>query len=225
MNLLLAEDDERLGKLIFHLLEKEFNLVDWVKNGQDACDHALYTEYDVVILDWMMPKLNGIDTCKKLRQNGFKGGVIFLTAKDAVEDVVVGLDSGADDYLIKPFRFEELAARLRALLRRKEKPFEELLCCKDIALDLNTHEVKRNGEIIELSKKEYELLEILLRNKHQVMTREVLIERIWGFDVDITPNALDALVKLLRKKIDQQGIPSIIQNVRGVGYRLRDQDV
>ncbi|MFB6469467.1 response regulator transcription factor [Cytobacillus sp. Hz8] len=225
MNLLLAEDDERLGKLIYHLLEKEFNLVDWVKDGKAALDYALFTEYDCIILDWMMPKLNGIETCKKLRDKGYKGGILFLTAKDAIEDVVTGLDCGADDYLIKPFKFEELSARLRAILRRKEKPFEEVLCWDDIELDLNTHEVRRNGEIIDLSKKEYELLEILLRNKHQVMTRDVLIERIWGFDVDVTPNALDALVKLLRKKIDQKGSPSLIQNIRGVGYKLRDEDV
>ncbi|WP_075980055.1 response regulator transcription factor [Bacillus massilinigeriensis] len=225
MNLLLAEDDERLGKIIYHLLKKEFNLVDWVRDGQDACDHALFTDYDIIILDWMMPKLNGIDACKKIRKNGYKGGIMFLTAKDALEDVVAGLDSGADDYLIKPFKFEELSARLRALLRRKEKPFEEFLSCNGIQLNLNTHEVKRNGQFIDLSKKEYELLEIFLRNKHQVMTREVLIERIWGFDVEVTPNALDALVKLLRKKIDQKGKQSMIQNIRGVGYKLRDQDV
>ena len=221
MNILFAEDDESLGKLIFHLLQKEFNRVDWVKEGQAAYDYAMLTDYDVIILDWMMPKLNGVEVCDRIRKKGYKGGIIFLTAKDALEDVVKGLDAGADDYLIKPFKFEELAARLRALSRRTEKPFEEILSCEDLQLNLNTHIVKRNGQAIELSKKEYELLELLLRNKHQVMTREVLIERIWGFDVDITENALDALVKLLRKKVDLPGTPSIIKNVRGVGYKLR----
>ena len=225
MNILFAEDDERLGKMIFHLLEKEFNRVDWVKNGKDAFDYSLYTEYDVVVLDWMMPELNGIETCQKIRKKGYKGGILFITAKDSVEDVVTGLDSGADDYLVKPFKFEELAARLRALSRRTEKPFEELITCNDLELNLNTHEVKRNGEIIELSKKEYELLKLLIRNKHQVMTRELLLERIWGFDVDISQNALDALVKLVRKKIDCMGEVSYIQNIRGVGYKLRDRDV
>lgn len=222
MNVLFAEDDESLGKLIFHLLQKEFYRVDWVKDGQSAYDYAMLTDYDVIILDWMMPNLSGIETCERLRKKGYKGGIIFLTAKDSLEDVVIGLDSGADDYIIKPFKFEELAARLRALSRRTEKPFEEILSFDDLQLDLNTHVIKRNGHVIELSKKEYELLELLLRNKHQILTREVLLERIWGFDVDITENALDALVKLVRKKIDLPGKPSIIKNVRGVGYKLRD---
>lgn len=224
MNILFAEDDENLGKLIFHLLQKEFHRADWVKDGQAAYDFAMLTDYDVIILDWMMPKLNGIETCKKLRKNGYKGGILFLTAKDSLDDVVTGLDSGADDYLIKPFKFEELSARLRALYRRTEKPFEEVLTAGDLELNLNTHVVKRNGQMIELSKKEYDLLELLLRNKHQVLTREVIIERIWGFDVDITENALDALIKLVRKKVDQPGKPSIIKNVRGVGYKLRDNN-
>ena len=222
MNILFAEDDESLGKLIFHLLQKEFHRVDWVKDGQSAYDYSMLTDYDVIILDWMMPKLSGIETCKKLRKRGYKGGILFLTAKDSLEDVVTGLDSGADDYLIKPFKFEELAARIRALSRRTEKPFEEILSVDDLQLNLNTHVVNRNGEIMELSKKEYDLLELLLRNKHQVLTREIIIERIWGFEVDITENALDALVKLVRKKVDQPGKPSIIKNVRGVGYKLRD---
>ena len=153
MNILLAEDDERLGKLIYHLLKKEFNSVDWVKNGKVAYDYTLFSEYDVIVLDWMMPYLNGIETCKRLRKRGYKGGILFLTAKDSLEDVVAGLNSGADDYLIKPFKFEELAARLRALSRRAEKPFEERFSCKDLELNLSTHEVKRNGEIIELSKR------------------------------------------------------------------------
>lgn len=222
MNILFAEDDESLGKLIFHLLQKEFHRVDWVKDGQNAFDYAMLTDYDVIILDWMMPLLSGIETCEKLRKRGYKGGIIFLTAKDSLEDVVVGLDSGADDYIIKPFKFEELSARLRALSRRREKPFEESLSFEDIQLDLNKRVVKRNGQVMELSKKEYELLELLLRNKHQILTREVLLERIWGLDVDITENALDALVKLVRKKIDLPGRPSIIKNVRGVGYKLRE---
>ncbi|MHC0039636.1 response regulator transcription factor [Pseudoneobacillus sp. C159] len=222
MNILFAEDDENLGKLIFHLLRKEFHRVDWVRDGQSAYDYAMLTVYDVIILDWMMPRLSGIETCEKLRKKGYKGGIIFLTAKDSLEDVVIGLDTGADDYIIKPFKFEELAARLRALSRRKEKPFEEILSFDNIQLDLNTHVVKRDSEVIELSKKEYELLELLLRNKHQILTREVLIERIWGFDVDVTENALDALVKLVRRKIDLPGRPSIIKNFRGVGYKMRD---
>ncbi|WP_071393220.1 response regulator transcription factor [Bacillus tuaregi] len=225
MDILFAEDDEGLGKLIFHLLQKEFNRVEWVKDGRSAYEYALLTDFDVVILDWMMPEMNGLEVCSRLRKKGYKGCIIFLTAKDSIEDVVSGLDSGADDYLVKPFKFEELAARLRALSRRIERPFEEILSCNGLQLNLNTHVVERKGQTIELSRKEYALLELLLRNKHQTMTREVLLERIWGFDVDVTENALDALVKLVRKKIDLPGQPSMIKNVRGVGYTLRDGHV
>ncbi|WP_394239359.1 response regulator transcription factor [Niallia oryzisoli] len=225
MDILFAEDDESLGKLIYHLLKKEFNRVEWVKDGSSAYDYALVSDYDVVILDWMMPGLSGVEVCSRLRKNGYKGCILFLTAKDSIEDVVTGLDSGADDYLVKPFKFEELAARLRALSRRIEKPFEEILSCDGLQLHLNTHVVERNGKAIELSRKEYALVELLLRNKHQTMTREVLLDRIWGFEVDVTENALDALVKLVRKKIDLPGKPSIIKNVRGVGYTLRDGHV
>ena len=132
MNILFAEDDESLGRLIFHLLQKEFHRVDWVKDGQSAYDYAMFSDYDVIILDWMMPKLSGIETCEMLRKNGCKAGILFLTAKDSLEDVITGLDSGADDYLIKPFKFEELAARLRALSAGKKnllkKFFQQWIC-------------------------------------------------------------------------------------------------
>lgn len=223
MNILFAEDDENLGKMVDHLLQKEYARVDWVKDGQSAYVYATSTDYDLIILDWMMPKLSGVDVCKRLRKDGFQGGILFLTAKDSVTDVVEGLDCGADDYIIKPFKFEELVARIKALSRRVDKPYEEILTAGDLELNLNTHVVKRNDVVIELSKKEYELLELLLRNKHQVLSREIIIERIWGFDVEVTDNALDALVKLVRKKVDEPGRPSIIKNIRGVGYKLRDK--
>lgn len=225
MNILFAEDDESLGKLMHHLLQKDFGRVDWVKDGKAACEYARFTDYDVIILDWMMPGLNGIEACSSLRSSGYKGGILFLTAKDSIEDVVQGLDAGADDYLIKPFKFEELAARLRALSRRMEKPFEEVLIYDDLQLNLSRRAVYRGGQMIELSKKEYDLLELLIRNKNHILTREVLLDRLWGFDVDITENALDALIKLLRKKVDLPGKPSVVKNVRGVGYKLREDHV
>lgn len=225
MNILLAEDDESLGKVVHHLLSKDFSRVDWVKDGEMAFDYAITTDYDVVILDWMMPKLNGIQVCHKLRNIGFNGGVLFLTAKDSMEEVVQGLDSGADDYIIKPFKYEELSARLRAVSRRMEKPYEEILGYDSFQLNLNARTLTCSGNLIELSKKEYDLLELLFRNQNQVLTRDVLIERIWGFEVDVTENALDALVKLVRKKVEQPGKPSIIKNVRGVGYKLREKNV
>jgi DNA-binding response OmpR family regulator len=225
LNILLAEDDERLGKLIHHMLKKEFHLVDWVKNGQDAYDYARLSEYDVLLLDWMMPGKSGIDICKEIRKEGYKGGIVFITAKDALEDMVLGLDSGADDYIIKPFEFEELLARIRAVSRRKDKVIENILEAGNLSLNLTTHLVSKNHEPIDLSKKEYHLLELLLRNKNQVMPREVLFEKIWGFDNYVSENALDSLVKLVRKKIDSPSTPSIIQTVRGIGYMVREQDV
>lgn len=225
MNILLAEDDEKLGKLIHHMLQKEMHMVDWVKNGNDAYDYARLTDYDCILLDWMMPGQSGINVCKQIRKHGYQGGIIFITAKDSVEDMVLGLDSGADDYIVKPFQFEELLARLRAVSRRKEKVFEETLQVGDLTLNMTTHIATKNGEAIDLSRKEYHLIELLLRNKNQVISREILFEKIWGFDTFVSENALDSLVKLVRKKIDSKGKPSLIQTVRGIGYIVRDQDV
>lgn len=225
MNILLAEDDERLGKLVSHLLKNEFYHVDWVKNGIDALSYSSLSDYDVIILDWMMPGENGLNVCKKLRSRGVKSGILFVTAKDAKKDVILGLDSGADDYIVKPFEIDEMLARIRAISRRKEKSLEELITIHDFTLNLNTHVLTHKGMAIDLTKKEYQFLEILFRNCNQVVTREVLFERIWGYDIDVSDNTLDALVKLVRKKIDQAGDPSLIQNVRGIGYKVRNQDV
>ncbi|WP_066260163.1 response regulator transcription factor [Neobacillus drentensis] len=225
MNILLAEDDVRLGKLVAHLLQNEFHRVDWVKNGKEAYDHASLLTYDVIILDWMMPGQDGLAVCKRLRQKGIQSGILFVTAKDANQDIILGLDSGADDYIVKPFELNELLARIRAISRRKEKPLEEVITLADLTLDLNTHVLKRNDSIIELTKKEYHLLELLFRNHNQVLTRELLFEKLWGYETEVSDNALDALVKLVRKKIDLPGVPSLIQNIRGIGYKVRHSDV
>jgi DNA-binding response OmpR family regulator len=206
-------------------LQKEFHRVDWVKNGRDAYDNACILSYDIIILDWMLPGQDGLTVCKRLRQKGIKSGILFVTAKDAKQDIISGLDSGADDYIVKPFEFNELLARLRAISRRKEKPLEEIISLADLTLNLKTHVIKRNETTIELSKKEYHLLELLMRNHNQVMTRELLFEKLWGYDTEVSDNALDALVKLVRKKIDVPGSPSLIQNVRGIGYKVRHSDV
>lgn len=225
MNILLAEDDVRLGKLMSHLLKKEFHLVDWVKNGGEAYNYACLTDYDVIILDWMLPGESGLSVCRRLREKGNQSGILFVTAKDGSEDIITGLDSGADDYIVKPFEFSELLARIRAISRRKGKPLEEIIRFEDFTLNLTTHELSRNGTVIELTKKEYQFLEILLRNHNQVMTREILFEKLWGYDSEVTDNALDALVKLVRKKVDKAGQPSMIQNVRGIGYKVRNSHV
>ncbi|MEH7248757.1 response regulator transcription factor [Neobacillus niacini] len=225
MNILLAEDDVRLGKLITHLLQKEFHRVDWVKDGREAYQYARIIHYDVIILDWMLPGEDGLSICKKLREKGIQSGIIFVTAKDANDNIISGLDSGADDYIVKPFEFNELLARIRAISRRKEKKLEDVIRIHNLILNVTTHELKRNDEIIELSKKEYQLLELLMRNHNQVITREVLFEKLWGYDTEVSDNALDALVKLVRKKIDLPEGRSFIQNVRGIGYKVRMSDV
>lgn len=172
-----------------------------------------------------MPGKTGIEVCKLVRKNGYQGGILFITAKDTIEDMVVGLDSGADDYIIKPFQFEELLARLRAVSRRKDKIIEDIFEVGDLTLNLTTHIVTRQYDVIDLSKKEYHLLELLLRNKNQVISREILFEKVWGFETFVSENALDTLVKLLRKKIDLPGEPSVIQTIRGIGYLVRDPHV
>lgn len=225
MNILLAEDDVRLGKLMTHMLKKEFHLVDWVKDGKEAYVYATISNYDVIILDWMLPGIDGLTICQKLREKGIQAGILFVTAKDDNESIISGLDSGADDYLVKPFETNELLARIRAIGRRKERHLDDTITIGVFSLNLNTHELMKKHIVIELTKKEYQLLEILMRNHNQIMTREVLFEKLWGFDNVVSDNALDALVKLLRKKIDLPEKPSFIQNVRGIGYKVRNQDV
>ncbi|WP_462411794.1 response regulator transcription factor [Neobacillus sp. Marseille-QA0830] len=221
MNILLVEDDTRLGKLMTHLLKKEFHHVEWVTNGKDAYDYAILTDFDVILLDWMLPGESGLTVCKRLRERGNSNGILFITAKDANQDIITGLDAGADDYIVKPFEFNELLARIRAISRRKVKQYEQNITIDGLSLNLNTHEVCRGNEVVELTKKEYQLLEILMRNHNQIVTREQLVEKLWGYDNEVSDNALDALVKLVRKKVDIQGKESFIQNVRGIGYKVR----
>ena len=209
MKILFAEDDKRLGKLTYFMLQKEFSHVDWVDNGEDAYEYASSTPYDVLILDWMMPKRNGIEVCSALRNNGHQEAIIILTAKDALEDKIHGLDSGADDYLVKPFQFEELLARIRAVFRRQTKVIEQVINIHHFSLHMESQVLYKNEEVINLSKKEYQLLELLMRNRKQILTREQIIDYVWGFEADVSDNALDALVKLVRKKIDDKNQPSL----------------
>lgn len=227
MLILLAEDDKRLGNLVVHMLKKEKHNVDWVQNGEDAITYAKASQYDLIILDWMMPKKDGITVCKELRQFGYDGAILMVTAKDGLEDRVKGLDFGADDYIVKPFEFAELFARIRALQRRITKPLvqDEILTAGPIQLNVVTHVVEKDGIEIQLTPKEYQLLELFLRNPNQTLPRDLLIERIWGFDSDVNSNNLDALVRLLRKKIDDDGDHHLIQNIRGVGYKIEKQTV
>ncbi|RUL49011.1 MULTISPECIES: response regulator transcription factor [Lysinibacillus] len=225
MKILIAEDDNRLRKNIVHIIQKENHQVDSVENGQDALDYTLFEQYDLLILDWMMPELSGIDVCLEVRERGFSGGILMLTARDDSSDIIKGLDAGADDYLVKPFKMDELLARIRAILRRKEKAFEQVIQIGNLILHLDSRTLIHGGNKIALTRNEFLLLEYLFINKGIVLTREQICSHVWGYDHDTTNNNLDALVKLVRKKIDDGHEKSIIENVRGIGYKVREPNV
>ncbi|MDQ0244129.1 DNA-binding response OmpR family regulator [Bacillus fengqiuensis] len=222
MNILLAEDDLQLGELIGFMLKKKGGYkVDWVMEGEDAYDYAVASHYDILILDWMMPNGDGVDVCRRLRKEGYSGAILMLTAKDSVEDRIVGLDSGADDYLVKPFEIDELLARLRALSRRNYAPIvEEEVHIHDMVLNRTSQTVCQGEENIQLSPREFQLLDLLIQNKGQVLPRETILDRVWGYDADVSIKTIDATVKLLRKKLDVIGKQERIQSIRGVGYKF-----
>ncbi|TCL68471.1 DNA-binding response OmpR family regulator [Hydrogenispora ethanolica] len=226
MRILLAEDDQRLGNLIKHLLENENHQVEWVQQGDEVFDLAYQTAFDVIVLDWMMPGATGLQVCDRLRKKGYQGAILMLTARDAVDDRVLGLDAGADDYLVKPFEFAELKARLRALSRRGLAPLqEEIVKTEGLILNRTTHKVQRGDQEIQLTSREFQILDLLLQNSGRVVPREVIIDRIWGWDTEVTSNNLDAYVRLLRKKLDLPFSQPLISNVRGIGYKLEVRDV
>ena len=201
MRVLLAEDDKRLGRLIEYMLSQNRVQVEWITNGADIYEYAMYSEYDILILDWMMPNVSGIDACRALRDAGYEKAILMLTAKDTIEDRVTGLDAGADDYLVKPFEFEELLARLRALGRRSNQKIQQ--------------------EIVEvLSPREFQLFDLLSQNLGVVVPREIILDRIWGLERDITSNNIDSYMKILRKKLNEVDGSISIKTVRGIGYRL-----
>ncbi|MBS4216295.1 response regulator transcription factor [Neobacillus rhizophilus] len=222
MKILLAEDDFNLGELVVYMLEKKASAkVEWVQEGEDAFYYASSCHYDVLILDWMMPNGDGVDVCRRLRKQGYPGAILMLTAKDSVQDRIDGLDSGADDYLVKPFEIDELLARLRALSRRNYAPIlEEETRIQDLVLNRNSHTVRSQDGEIQLSPREFQLLDLLVQNKGQVLPREVILERIWGYDANVAPKTIDATVKLIRKKLVPIGKQELLQSVRGVGYKL-----
>jgi two-component system OmpR family response regulator len=221
MRILVAEDEHRIAQAIREGLEQESYAVDVVFDGEEAYNSARYEDYDLVILDVMMPGLTGFEVTSKLREAGRHMPILMLTAKDQARDVIHGLDSGADDYLAKPFSFEVLLARIRALLRRPENTLGEVLTARDLSLDPVAHEVKRDKTVIRLSSKEYALLEYLMRNKGQVLSKEKLIAHVWDFDADILPNNVEVFIAYLRNKIDKPfKAKPLIETVRGFGYRI-----
>jgi len=222
LKILLAEDDVRLGELTAHMIKKKAGCtVDWVTSGHDAYDYATASGYDVIVLDWMMPEGNGRDICAKLRKKGYAGAVLMLTAKDSLQDRVDGLDAGADDYLVKPFEIEELLARLRALMRRTFVPLQEdVIRIGDLELHRNNLIVKNSGKETKLSPREFQILDLLVKNKGLTLAREVILDKVWGVDADVNLKTIDATVKLIRKKLGSFSSQELIRSVRGVGYRV-----
>lgn len=226
MKLLLAEDDVRLGRLIMKMFKKEQLTADWVKDGEAAYDQATAGDYDVIILDWMLPKQSGVSVSRTLRDEGYSGAILMLTARDALDDRVLGLDAGADDYMVKPFHFEELFARIRSLSRRNFFPLEQnVIQTHDLTIDLSSRTVKKGGEPLMLTRREYQLLVYFVKNKGRILSKEMMIDRVWEEDSEVTFNTIEAYVKLLRRKLGQSRGNSYIRTVRGLGYMWVDDHV
>ncbi|MCD8340768.1 MAG: response regulator transcription factor [Clostridiales bacterium] len=223
MRILLAEDERDLNSIIAQKLTADGYSVDCCYDGAEAIDILSYTEYDAIILDIMMPKADGFTVLQKLRDGGKTTPVLFLTAKDAVSDRVRGLDSGANDYLVKPFSFEELTARLRVMTRTSFGAASSVLTVGDLTMDCAAHVVRRGGREIALSAKEYALLEYLMHNKGVVLSREKIENHIWNFDYEGGTNVVDVYISYLRRKIDGGEAQKLIHTVRGRGYVLREE--
>lgn len=223
MHVLLVEDEARLASAVRRVLEEEGHVVDWVADGADALTQALTEEYDIVVLDVMLPGLDGCEVARRLRAKANTVPILMLTARDSVQDRVRGLDAGADDYLVKPFALAELLARIRALTRRAQMPAGDPLWLRvgDLELDLRAREAIRAGRRIELTTKEFALLEVLMRNAGQVLTRSQLLDRVWSYDMLTESNVVDIYIHYLRNKVDRGFDHRLIRTVRGVGYALR----
>jgi len=223
MRILIVEDDEKLAQHVRRHLESARYVVDVIHDGATAAEQAFVEEYDLIILDIMLPGRDGLSVLRELREEGVSTPVLLLTARGQLEDKVAGLDAGADDYLVKPFALAELLARVRALLRRAYPDRSPLLRAADLILNPATHEVSRAGQPIHLTPKEFALLEFFLRNKNRVLTRLSLAEHVWGDNFDVMTNFVDVHIKNLRRKIDRNFTPPLIHTVRGIGYILRDE--
>jgi DNA-binding response OmpR family regulator len=221
MYVLVVEDERRLAQLVRRVLEEEGHTVDVAHDGEEGLQMALEGTHDVIVLDIMLPEINGLDVCKSLRANRVDTPVLLLTALDGVDDRVRGLDAGADDYLPKPFALQELMARLRALSRRRVQPRDpQELNVDDLTLDLRRRRAQRDGRSIELSPKEFSLLEFLMRNQGRVVTRTQILDHLWGYDFATDSNLVDVYVAYLRRKVDKDTSNKLIRTVRGVGYAL-----
>lgn len=222
MRLLLVEDEHRIATTIKKGLEQEKYAVDVAFTGTDGYDLASSEEYDLLILDLMLPGIDGLEICKKLRAQHIHTPILILTARSQILDKIAGLDTGADDYLTKPFSFEELLARIRALLRRPKITMQTILKVGDLTLDTTTFVVKRSEKIISLSSKEFALLEYLLRHPNMTLTKQQIIDHVWNYDSDVLPNTVEVYIKNVRVKVDIPfpDSPPLIQTIRGFGYKI-----
>ncbi|KKT45812.1 MAG: DNA-binding response regulator [Candidatus Blackburnbacteria bacterium RIFCSPHIGHO2_02_FULL_39_13] len=222
MRILVVEDEHKIANSIKKGLEQESYAVDVAFTGDDGYGLASTEDYDLIILDVLLPGINGIEIAKKLRGQQIHTPILMLTAKGQLEDKVTGLDAGADDYLTKPFAFEELLARIRALTRRPKDSLGIIIAVSDLTLNTATYQVKRDNKIIPLSSKEYALLEYLMRHPKQTLTKEQIINHVWDYDADVLPNTVEVYIGYLRNKIDKpfSEKPTLIQTIRGFGYKI-----
>lgn len=222
MHILIIEDERRLAHTLRRVLLEERHSVDVAYDGTSGLDLAASATYDLIILDMMLPGIDGLEVCRQVRLYGVTTPILILTALGAIEDRVKGLNTGADDYLVKPFAMEELLARINALLRRRDRTIQTVteLRVSDLTLDLVRHEAHRDGHIIELTAKEFALLDYLMRHPGQVLTRTQIIDHVWRYDLDALSNVVDIYIHYLRDKIDQGFSRALIKTVRGVGYKI-----
>ncbi len=224
MRILVVEDEKKINDIIVKTLKQEKYGVDSCFDGEEALDYIFSVEYDIILLDIMLPKKDGFEVIKSIRKKGIKTPVLFLTARDEIEDRVKGLDLGADDYLVKPFAFEELLARIRVLLRKNSGLGEDtgnVLKIANLTVDCNKHEVFRDDILIKLSAKEFSILEYMMRNRGRVVSKEKIEEHVWDFDYEGGSNIVEVYIKFLRKKIDNDFSPKLIHTIRRVGYILK----
>lgn len=221
MRVLVVEDEAKIARFLSRGLTEAGYAVDIARNGAEALSYATSAPYDIIVLDLLLPKIDGITVCRRLRESDLSASILILTARDSVDDRVAGLDAGADDYLVKPFAFAELLARIRALLRRPRGTDQNLLRVGDLEMDVVSRRVARAGSPIELAPKEYALLEYMMRNRCQVLSRTQILEHVWNYDFYAGSNIVDVYIRYLRKKIDEgHDDKKLIKTIRGVGYTL-----
>jgi DNA-binding response OmpR family regulator len=221
MRILLVEDEKGVANFIKKGLEEERYTIDHGVDAEEGLSFVSVNEYDMIILDIMLPNMSGIELCREIRRKGIQSPIMMLTARDTIDDKVAGLDSGADDYMTKPFSFDEFLARVRALLRRKQDKVTELIC-GELKIDAVGHRVFVSGREILLRPKEYAILVYLLRNRGRVLSRTQILENIWGYDFNPNTNIVDVHIKSLRERLDEANILNLIRSVRGVGYMIGD---